>query len=51
MKLVAKQVVYDYVFPGRIRLDISNEVLTFVANELRWEVKERVWERLLFTMI
>ena len=51
MELVAKEVVYDYVYPGHIRLGISNQVFMFVANELRWEVKERVWERMFFAMI
>ena len=51
MKLVAEKVVYDYVYPGHIRIDISTDILTFVANTLRWDVKDRVWEKMFFTMI
>ena len=44
MRLVQAEVLYNHVYPGKIKLRVSNEVLAIVGGKVRVPVKNRVWE-------
>ena len=48
MKLVQIEVLYNHVYPGKIKLRVSNEVLAIVGGKLRVPVKNRVWEEMFY---